>query len=159
MQVVTRRALEQDVERLAELFVAFHNFHAEGVPGYLRPVGPPDGELREAVRRILADSEAAVFLAEVGEAVVGFAEIYIKENPGGPAVVARKYGLLQSLFVTGERRGAGIGSRLVAAAHAWALERGATEVSLDTWEFPAGPQRFYESLGYTTARRQLVWKA
>lgn len=159
MQLVIRRAAEQDVERLAELYVSFHNFHAEGVPGCLRPVGSPDDELREAVRRILANTEAAVFVASVGDETVGFAEIYIKQNEGGPAVVARKFGLLQSLFVTGERRGAGIGSRLVAAAQAWALEQGATEVTLETWEFPAGPQAFYESLGYATVRRQLVWKA
>jgi GNAT superfamily N-acetyltransferase len=44
----------------------------------------------------------------------------------------------------------------MAAAEAWARERGATELRLDAWEFAAGPLPFYESLGYQTIKRTLV---
>jgi hypothetical protein len=42
------------------------------------------------------------------------------------------------------------------AAEAWARQHGATEMQLDTWEFDAGPLRFYEKTGYRTLKRVLV---
>lgn len=158
VDVLIRRAETQDVDDLAALYVEFHNFHAAGVPDYLRPVGPPDQKLRDAVGEILANTKAAVFVACLGAEMIGFVEIYIRESADDPAVVPRQYAHLQSLMVTAERRRSGLGARLVEVAHAWAKEQGASEVELDIWEFAAGPLGFYEALGYQTVRRQLVWR-
>ena len=42
------------------------------------------------------------------------------------------------------------------AAQDWARARGAAEMRLDIWEFPAGPLLFYQKLGYRILRRSLV---
>lgn len=156
MEAEIRRAAVSDIPALASLYVEFHNFHAVGVPSRLLVVGPPDAELREAIGKILDNAQAAIFVACLESDVVGFVEIYLRESEPTPAVVQRKYVLLQSLAVTESMRQHGLGARLVAAAHQWARENGATEIELNTWEFPAGPLGFYERLGYTTVKRTLV---
>ncbi|HYG57135.1 MAG TPA: GNAT family N-acetyltransferase [Symbiobacteriaceae bacterium] len=158
MDLVIRRAVSDDVEALALLYVAFHNFHARGVPSRLQPVAGVDDRLRDAVRAILADDQAAVFVACVDGAVTGFAEVYRQEAKADPAVVSRTYGHLQSLMVAEPARRQGLGARLMEAVHQWAGENGLPELELDIWEFDEGPLEFYQSLGYTTMRRQLVAK-
>ncbi|MGE5654472.1 MAG: GNAT family N-acetyltransferase, partial [Bacillota bacterium] len=68
----------------------------------------------------------------------------------------RKYVYLQSLMVSHHARRWGIGRQLMDTVHQWARSQGAAEVRLETWEFPEGPQRFYEVMGYRTLRRTLV---
>lgn len=156
MHPVTRRAEPTDVHALARLFVEFHNFHARGVPSNLVPVGDPDEELLQAVRRLLETENCALFVACLDDEVVGFAEIHVKETSPGPAVFQRRYALLQSLAVAESQRRHGIGRLLLEAAHRWAREQRATEVETETWEFAEGPLDFYRRLGYTTRKRSLV---
>ena len=151
-----RRATESDVEALADLYLEFHNFHAEGVPSRLCLLPGYDEETRQGVRRILSDPQAAIFVCRDEDALVGMVEVYVKETELNRAVVQRRYGLIQSLMVTESRRRHGLGALLIDSAHRWAKERGASEVELEAWEFPAGPLGFYESAGYTTLKRRLV---
>lgn len=157
MNVTIRRANKGDVESLARLYVEFHNFHAVGVPSRLRVVEPNEA-LGRAISDILDDQKAAIFVACLEGKVVGFVEIYLRETQDDPAVVTRRYAHLQSLVVTANLRKQGMGVRLVETAHEWVLSKGATEVELDSWEFPSGPLGFYESLGYETLKRKLVLK-
>lgn len=156
MPVAIRRATPADLPALAQLFVEFHNFHARGVPFDLAPVGEPDEELLQGVQALLDDPKCAIFVACQGAELVGFAEVHLKESSPVPAVVQRRYALLQTLAVTQAHRRSGIGLQLMAAAEEWAREQGATQMETDTWEFPEGPLRFYERLGYTTRKRRLV---
>jgi len=59
-------------------------------------------------------------------------------------------------MVAASWRRTGIGARLVDAVEVWARERGAREMRLETWEFPAGPLAFYTARGYRTLRRTLA---
>jgi GNAT superfamily N-acetyltransferase len=73
----------------------------------------------------------------------------------GPAVVQRRYALLQSLAVTEAHRRHSQGLQLMEVAERWAREQGATEMEISIWEFSEGPLPFYERLGYTTRKRTL----
>ncbi len=156
MDPVIRRAVVDDIEALASLYVEFHNFHAAGVPDRLRPVPGVDDELRDGIRRILADEKGALFVALQGNAVVGFAEVYMKETLPNSAVVQRRYAHLQGLAVTAVLRRQGVGVRLMAEVEAWARNQGAAELETETWEFTEGPLRFYEGLGFGTRKRVLA---
>jgi GNAT superfamily N-acetyltransferase len=104
---------------------------------------------------LLADSNAAIFVAEVDGRVIALAEVYLRQDESSLVKVAYPYGYLQSLMVDPAFRGGGVGTQLVRAAEDWAKARGAAEMRLETWEFVAGPLPFYESIGYTTLRRTL----
>jgi GNAT superfamily N-acetyltransferase len=152
-----RRATPEDVPALITLYREFHTFHVNGLPVWLREPEHRDNEqLRAALLDILAHDAAAIFVVEADGAVVGLAEVYLRQDEVNPYVVPHAYGYLQSLFVAAPRRGKGLGASLLTAAQNWAALHGATQMRLSTWEFAAGPLHFYEKLGYRTVKRTLA---
>jgi GNAT superfamily N-acetyltransferase len=158
--VAIRPVRDEDLDDVMDLYVEFHAFHVAGVPDRLRPMPPRSmrerKELRDQLRALLHDSQAALLVAAVDHHLIGLAEVYLRRDEELPRAPARTYGYLQSLMVTAAHRRAGIGRELVAAAEAWATSHGASELQLEMWEFAAGPLPFYEAQGYTTLRRKLV---
>lgn len=151
-----RRAEEADIDALAEMYLELHNFHAAAIPSRLRPVARVDHRLLHGIRKILGDPGAIILVASAGDRVVGFAEVHLHESEEDPAIVQRRYAHLQSLFVFPACRRQRLGTALVRAAHRWAQEQGATEMEVDSWEFPDGPLTFHEKLGYATQKRRMV---
>jgi GNAT superfamily N-acetyltransferase len=82
----------------------------------------------------------AVLIAEEGDEAVGFA--CLLRNGDVP--------LLDNLHVLPDRKGEGIGRRLLAAAAAWLAEREPdAPLELGVWEGNRAARRFYASLGGT----------
>ena len=157
---IIRRATRDDRTALCRLYYEFHEFHVRGVPDRLAPLGDFDSgdwtELLAGLDKILADDNAALFVAEMDGALVGLAEVYSREDEPNPARIAYKHGHLQSLMVLEAFRHHGTGSALVQAAEDWARSKGATEMQLDCWAFAAGPLPFYEKSGYRVIRHSLA---
>ncbi len=162
MDTIIRRATEYDIDALIRLYEGFHLFHVEGVPDRLRTsesASPGEvAELKDALNKIVQREDATIFVAVVGELVVGLAEVYMREDVDHPLVVPHRHGHLQSLIVSASVRKRGMGKLLVEATQQWAKDKGATEMQLDIWEFEAGPLHFYERLGYRTLKRLMVNK-
>jgi GNAT superfamily N-acetyltransferase len=160
MAAIIRQAEKRDLESLCHLVHAFHEFHVAGLSLRLASLGDlnvfDSTELTERLTQIFEDSEAAVFVAELDGQLVGFVEIYLRQDDPNPVVVSYKYGYLQSLMVSQNHRSDGYGKQLVHAAEHWAKAKGAEEIRLETWEFLAGPLKFYEKSGYRTLKRTLV---
>ncbi len=107
--------------------------------------------------KILEGSESAILVAEEAGHIIGFAEIYLKHpDLNDRARTHTTYAYQQSLSVTDAFRRKGIGLLLLHTAEAWAQERGAVELCLDIWEYPAGPLAFYQNIGYHTFRCSLT---
>jgi GNAT superfamily N-acetyltransferase len=157
---VVRPAAESDILALCDLYLEFHEFHAEWIPVRLcslRPVWSAEiAGLEERLREIIAGSDADILVAEAEGKISGLSEIHLREDEGTSARPAARYCHLQSMFVPEDRRGSGIGRRLLAASESWARARGAKEMRLDVWEFDEGPSRFYEKHGYRPYRRSYV---
>jgi len=152
-----RLAAEQDIDHLIPLYTEFHEFHVLGVPDRLRrPDAYDETWLRDALHTILSNDDAALFVVDSGEELIGLAEVYLRQDEPHSLTVAHRYGHLQSLIISTSHRKKGLGKQLVTAAQQWAKERDATEMQLDIWEFEAGPLPFYEALGYRTLKRLLV---
>lgn len=75
--------------------------------------------------------------------------------PDAPALVPRRYLLVNTLAVREDRRRSGVGRSLMVSAQSWGRGRGATEVELNVWGFNRGAIAFYEALGYDTAQRRM----
>jgi ribosomal protein S18 acetylase RimI-like enzyme len=157
---IVRRACDEDLEQLCDLYVAFHEFHVRGVPDRLISLGKPElfdcTELIAKLRWLLDQADVALFVALDAAQVIGLVEVYLRQDEENGAKVAYRYGHLQSLMVMNAFRQHHIGTRLMEEAQQWASQQGATETQLDVWEFPAGPLAFYKQLGYRTLRRTLV---
>ncbi len=160
-KLIIRPAGESDLNALSDLILEFHEFHAQHLPDYLNRLDKlsvsEQDELGQKILDIIRGADSTILLAEEAGCLVGFAELYLKHSEQtNRAVVSKVYAYLQSLYVSRERRGHGIGFQLLQAAEAWAYEHGAAEMRLDTWEFVAGPLAFYEKQGYHTLRRTLT---
>jgi GNAT superfamily N-acetyltransferase len=156
--MVIRHATEADISQLCLLYREFHLYHVLGIPDRLRM--PDDASdtnaVQQALQTIIQREDAALFVVEMEGNVVGLAEAYLRQDEEQPLTIAHRYGYLQSLLVSAPYRKRGFGGALVKAVHQWAKEQGATEVQLESWEFPEGPVPFYERLGYRTLRRHMV---
>lgn len=142
--ITLRRAAPGDWAAIAAIHAASWRSAYRGIypDSYLDGEAPE--ERRGFWRRALAemDSEVdAVFLAEdeAGDPV-GFACLLRKADAAGP--------LLDNLHVLPERKGEGIGRRLIAAAAAWLVSKEPeAALQLGVWKDNVAARRFYARLG------------
>jgi GNAT superfamily N-acetyltransferase len=106
----------------------------------------------------MASADSTIFVAEEEGEILGFGEVYFREDQPSRGLRVHTYGHLQSMFVCSGRRHEGIGTKLLQACESWAKTLGAEEMRLDIWEFREGPLGFYESTGYRTLRRSMIRK-
>ena len=103
---------------------------------------PPrwDRERAEATLRTLAGAEdGAVLVADEDGTLVGLCTVALDLR----SVRFGQRAWVEDLAVHPERRSAGVGKALLDAAKAWAAERGATHLELDSGEARADAHRFY----------------
>ncbi len=132
------------LDELTELFEAYRRFYRE----------PPEpAAAREFLSERLRRGESVVFLARQVCRAVGFVQLY-------PTFSSNRLGriwILNDLFVVPERRGQGIGSRLLGRSKELAEESGALGLILETAvNNPA--QRLYEAHGWKLDREFLHYE-
>jgi len=156
MDISIRQATEEDYEALCALLAEGDALHREALPHVFRE---PDGPSRsqEFVSSLIADENAALFVAEHEGQVIGCVDVFIREAPDVPIMVPRRYAVIGTLVVAEAFRRAGVGRALVERAQQWAASKQATQVELNVWEFNEAAIVFYEGLGYETTRRQM-WR-
>jgi GNAT superfamily N-acetyltransferase len=104
---------------------------------------PPrwDAERARAALAAAIDSpDSAVLVAEESGVLVGFCTAYMTLE----SVRFGRRCWVEELAVHPDRRSERIGARLLADARAWAAERGATHLKLDSSVDRTDAQRFYE---------------
>ncbi len=135
-----RPALPGDVDRLALLTDQL---------GY--PTSPRI--IRARLYQLAAENAQAVLVAELGDQVVGWAQV-----GRGLSLEAGEQAELVGLVVDESLRSRGIGAALVAAAEAWARERGLGRLRVRSNVTREATHRFYRKLGFEEAKRQVVFR-
>lgn len=128
---VIRRAGEGEAELVATLLRDFNTEFDTPVPAGL--------ERRFAA--LLAREDVIVILA----GTVGFAYLTLRPSPYYDGPVA----MLEELYVAPGRRGAGIGSAIMARVLDELAQRGAGEMQINVDEVDTDARRFYERHGFT----------
>ena len=133
-RAVVRRARDQDLDRLVELFA---EVAAEG-----RWIGaelPLDRERRRRhFSEALHDERAVLLVAEVDGRIVGQLDMELA-----------RYGVADLAMVVAQGwRGQGIGTALLRAGIAWARGAGAHKVALQVWPHNQAAIALYEKLGF-----------
>jgi GNAT superfamily N-acetyltransferase len=111
-------------------------------------VRPPDWSTAIAAGRLratMADDRAAVLVADANNTIVGFATVYLD-------IV-----WVEDLAVAPDRRSGGIGKALLDAAKAWARDRGASWLGLESSAARVDAHRFYEREGPDGRSRSFKW--
>jgi ribosomal protein S18 acetylase RimI-like enzyme len=133
--IVIRRAGAADLEHLVPLFDAYRQFY--GLPA-------DAGRARRFLAERLDRRESVIFVALPDDTPQAFTQLY----PSFSSLACRPMWLLSDLFVATPWRRAGLGRRLMEAAHQFAREQGAATVELDTAHSNTAAQALYEALGY-----------
>ena len=156
MEFFIREANQGDYEALCAIFAEADAMHREALPHIFREAAGP-ARSKDFVFEILADENAALFVAEHEGQIIGLVHVRVRETPDIPILVPRRYAVINDLVVKERFRRHGVGRALLERAERWALDKGATQVELVVWEFNKGAIAFYEELGYKTISRRM-WK-
>jgi GNAT superfamily N-acetyltransferase len=143
-----RAATEDEVDRLPGLY-----------DWLFAPPGsePPDWDTRRAVvalRHAIDSHDACVLVAGSGDELVGICTVYQDLH----SVRFGYRAWVEDLAVDPERRSEGIGKALLDAAKAWARERGATHLELDSALARTDAHRFYEREGSEYKSFSFGWR-
>ena len=132
-----RQATPDDVDRLAPLFDAYRQFYER----------PPDPALARAfLSDRLRQAESVVFIAEEGDAAVGFVQLYPLFS--STSLAPGRLWVLNDLYVTPAARGGGVARQLMDRSRRLAEETGAVGLELATARTNSSARALYESLGY-----------
>ncbi len=139
-----RAATIDDVDAMADVYLSSARHHA-ALDSELYAVPEREavvGRLRDALERE-DDTGEVRLVAEVDGRVVGSAEVELR-SPSPASMLRPERAASVGVAVLEDRRGAGIGSRLMEAAEEWARRRGATLMMLDASAANVDALRFYE---------------
>ncbi len=120
----------------------------------------PDSELadlRNDVARFFAgEGREAVLVCEEAGALIGMIEL--SERAYAEGCQTSPVAFIEGWFVAEHRRGGGIGRALVAAAEAWARERGHSELASDTQLWNEASQKAHAALGFEEIERIVAFR-
>jgi GNAT superfamily N-acetyltransferase len=142
-----RQALSEEVERVLGMYEWLF-----APPGSVPALWDPE-RAREAIAEAIASDESAVLVAEHRGELLGFCTAYLELN-------SVRYGRrcwVEDLAVNPNHRSQGAGKDLLDAAKAWARERGATHLELDSGEARTDAHRFYDREGPAWRGYQYTW--
>ena len=112
-------------------------------PPGTRPAAWDPNRAEIALRAAIDSHDSVVLVADAGDELVGFLTAYRDIH----SVRFGQRAWVEDLAVHPEHRSRGIGKALLDAAKAWARERGATHLKLESAEARIDAQRFYEREG------------
>jgi ribosomal protein S18 acetylase RimI-like enzyme len=153
--IIVREAAVADYAALLPVLAEVDALHRSALPHIVRAPEEPSPR-EEYVRGLIESPDSALLLAAGPTGIVGALVMRVAASPDSPLFVPRRVAVVDVLAVLEEARGCGIGRRLMAAAEAWARERGLDAVELTVWEFNAGARAFYDALGYATVMRRIA---
>lgn len=133
--ITTRPATLADLDAVAPLFDAYRGFY--GQPSDL-------ARARAWLEERLARGESVVLVAERGDEVVGFTQLY----PMYSSVRTARTWILNDLFVAPTARRSGAARALLDAATAFARDDGAAGISLETTQDNAPARALYRASGW-----------
>jgi GNAT superfamily N-acetyltransferase len=122
-------------------------------PPGVRPPGWSTAIAAGRLQATMADDRAVVLVADDNNTIVGFATVYLD-------IVSVRFGQrawVEDLAVAPDRRSGGIGKALLDAAKAWARDRGAAWLGLESSSPRVDAHRFYEREDPDGRSRSFKW--
>jgi GNAT superfamily N-acetyltransferase len=117
------------------------------------PASWDDKRARVALRQAIESHDACVLVADDEGELIGFCTGYQDMH----SVRFGYRAWVEDLAVHPDRRSEGVGKALLDAIKAWARERGATHLELDSHEGRKDAHRFYEREGYEYRSYSFGW--
>ena len=153
MNIEISLVAKADFEQVGTIFAEENCCHAELVPEIIQIADPI--MTQEGFDDVLNDPSKTLFVAEIGEDVVGVALVELRKSIDDPIFRQRRYVHINEIAVATSRRGWGIGRLLMERIHQWGRAQCIAEIELQVWERNEKAIGFYETLGYQMWRRTM----
>jgi len=150
MAVLVRKARSGDERRVAEYAIRLFDQHVEYDPERFSTFANVDGAAR-FYRSRFDTPDSAVFVAEMGGEIVGFA--YIERDPLNYAELLENGAWMHDIYVDESARAGGVGRDLIKAVAEAARRMGAEKLLLTVAAKNAIAQTVFEKAGF---RRTMV---
>jgi GNAT superfamily N-acetyltransferase len=147
-QIEIRAARDDEVPAMLALYEWLF------APPGSKPALWDDARAAVAMRQAIESHDSVVLVADDGGELVGFCTGYQDMH----SVRFGYRAWVEDLAVDPARRSEGIGKALLDAAKAWAKERGATHLELDSGAARPDAHRFYEREGPSWRSRCFGWE-
>jgi ribosomal protein S18 acetylase RimI-like enzyme len=128
MKIEYRKAIEQDVPRIVDLWNEFIDFHKARDPFFSRSEEGSENFGKFISENIKKD-DAIVYVAEAKKAVVAYIHASVQSYP--PVFEIKKYGLIYDLAVTSGYRRKGIGEHLFCMVKEWFAKKGVKRLEIE----------------------------
>jgi len=148
-----RVARVSDHPQLQALFEELDRVHRDGAPWLLRK---PERSPRplEWFEKLLGSQMSSLFVADVG-GCVGLVTVHLRDAPSLDMFIRQQHAVVDDLIVHPRWRRKGIARGLYKACEKWALERKASWIEVNVYEFNAEARDFYASVGFGTTMRRM----
>ena len=148
-----RYAKREDLSRVNELRRQVNDLHVEGRPDIFKPGF--NQELQDFLYKIFESDNMDVIVAEREGVICGFACVQYVDKPEGPYSYGRRFYNVDEFCVDAAFRRQGVATEMFDFIKQEAKAKGFERVELNMWEFNEGALAFYESVGFTTYRRNM----
>ena len=150
MPITVRRATSADAALLSALNAEVQAIHAEALPAWFKPPGPP------AFPPALVDNPGnLVFVAEVGAEPAGYVYASVTRHAETPWRYAYEMIYIHQIGVRAAHRRRGVGAALIGAVRSEATSRNVALLGLDVWSFNAGARAFFQRQGFAPYNERL----
>ena len=140
-----RSADSRDLDRVLALWIALTEHHASDEPLFaLRP--DAGAEIHGLLAETLRDPDAAIFVCERDDALLGFCTVRVDRAP--PIQVEVQRAEITDLMVLASERRRGVGRALVDRALGWVKERGVERCEIRVASRNSEGQHFWRSIGF-----------
>jgi len=150
--VIVRDARVSDVDRIADLWEEFIEFHRVRDSWYETCEGAR-GSMEDWVREGLKDPRRVIMVAELDGEVVGYVLAELAIRP--PVFKVREYGAITDTAVQAEHRRKGIGGQLVAEMTRRLVEIGAFRIEVSAAMCNEVSTRFWRKMGFKPTMERL----
>jgi GNAT superfamily N-acetyltransferase len=142
--LLIRSAVMEDADGIACTFLESAEHHASLDPArYAVPSATEIAARYREGRQHPPESAAITLVAELGGAIVGFLDARLDRSPD-PMHRELLYCVVVEIAVSQQRRGWGVGGRLLMEVEAWGREHGAHYVSLEYLAANTRASEFYQ---------------
>lgn len=156
MDISIRNAEHNDYELLLPLFRQVHQFHVFARPDlYKENSTPVEQEFFESQ---LIDNKQHIFVATIGNDIVGVIVTKEEVTTENSFIKARKVLFINSLCVAETHRKKGIGKRLTTYVFRFGRSLRVDSIELGVSEKNTSAIEFYRSIGMTTKSRRMEYK-
>lgn len=144
-ELIIRRAKERDIPTINKLLYEVLKVHSDVRPDLFK-VGTKK-YTDEELKKILADDQTPVFVAEKDGSVVGYAFCVHQQYINNNNMTDIKTLYIDDLCVDEAVRGAYVGKALYEYVIHYAKEQGCYNVTLNVWADNKNAVKFYEKIG------------